>query len=115
MDLEKLLPIVPDWSLFVVDDEPFELVGFKVAVTFEFESALSPSSVFDPPTFPLVELKAPSVAFPDTSVCIPIPPDLLPFPLIGRLLIGVGGMTVLENCFFFTIHKVHSQFDPSTA
>lgn len=101
MDLEKLLAIGPGWSLFAFDDEPLELVGFKVAVTFEFEFVWSPASVFDPPAFPLIELEAPSMALPDPSFCVPIPPDLFPFPLIGRLLIGVGGMTVLENCFFF--------------
>jgi hypothetical protein len=111
MDLEKLLAIVPDWSLFAFDDEPFELVGFKFAFEFELESV----STSSPACFPLETSICPSLSTPDPSFCIPIPADLLPFPLIGRLLIGVGGMTVLENCFFFTIHKVHVQFESRMA
>jgi hypothetical protein len=109
MDLEKLLPIVPGWSLFVFDAELLELV--EVGFSFELESV----STSSPACFPLETSICPSLSAPDPSFCVPIPPDLFPFPLIGRLLIGVGGMTVLENCFKFTIHKVHVQFESSMA
>jgi hypothetical protein len=96
MDLEKLLAIVLGCSLFVSDAELLELV--EVGFNFELESV----STSSPACFPLETSICPSLSTPDPSFCIPIPADLFPFPLIGRLLIGVGGMTVLENCFIFT-------------